>query len=214
MLFQSIQPASYNDISKHINYVNDYDTPMANVNAITVTACTLGSIILIALVIYVILLISSSNILKPIIYIIISLLVIFGSFILICTLVFRHNDQKLINYELKHRDPHFRTFTINGKVEDISNGSDRDTQELRFSKNGKNYYTTISSDIPVTISDPITVKIDNQLVDNTMKPRNLSESLNKTNSIVIIEHENQKYKTKLNRTYDYLLSESKKLNDK
>lgn len=104
-------------------------------------------------------------------------------------------------YELKHGKPYYRDVNITGTIDDISNGSEKSSQEIRFTHKGKNYYVTIPSDISARPLDKIHVSIHHQLVDNKSRYNNLNDTLffkttDFKNSIEI-HHDNRVNKTHL-----------------
>lgn len=82
-----------------------------------------------------------------------------------------------VKSELKHGKPYYRDVNITGTIDDISNGSNKSSQEIRFTHDGKNYYVTIPSDISARPLDKIHVSIHRQLVDNKSKYNNLNDTL-------------------------------------
>ncbi|MDU6254999.1 MAG: hypothetical protein E6618_12420 [Staphylococcus warneri] len=100
-------------------------------------------------------------------------------------------DNKEIELALKQNDPHFETVHVKGEIDDISNGSDRDNQEVRFNDGKHIYYVTIPSDTIVRSGDSINVTINNRLVDKNTKQRVLSDTINKPKNKVTIKHQNQ-----------------------
>lgn len=100
-------------------------------------------------------------------------------------------DNKKIELVLKQNNPHFETVHIKGEIDDISNGSDRDNQEIRFNDKKHIYYVTIPSDTIVRSGDSIDVTINNRLVDKNTKQRILSDTINKPKNKVTIKHQDQ-----------------------
>lgn len=100
-------------------------------------------------------------------------------------------DNKEIELALKQNNPHFETVHVKGEIDDISNGSDRDNQEVRFNDGKHIYYVTIPSDTIVRSGDSIDVTINNRLVDKNTKQRVLSDTINKPKNKVTIKHQNQ-----------------------
>ena len=203
MLLQSIQPATYNDILKNIKFVRDISS-ITNFQKGLIYPLSICCIIIIVILIYAFIKSKISNNYAKHIYSIISFIIIIVASIFVCIFLNNHHKRTLAHYELQNRDAHYRTITLKGNVDDISNGSQSETQEIRFSNNNKNYYVTIASNIPVTTSDSITVKLNKQLVDNSMNLNNLSESINdNNNNKVIIKHNDINNKTNLIRTDNY-----------
>lgn len=100
-------------------------------------------------------------------------------------------DNKEIELALKQNNPHFETVHVKGGIDDISNGSDRDNQEVRFNDGKHIYYVTISSNTIVRSGDSIDVTINNRLVDKNTKQRILSDTINKPKNKVTIKHQDQ-----------------------
>lgn len=100
-------------------------------------------------------------------------------------------NNKMIKHELKQNNPHFETIHIKGEIDDISNGSNRDNQELRFNDGKHNYYVTIPSDTIVRSGDTINISIKDRLVDKNTKQRVLSDTINKPENKVTIKHKDQ-----------------------
>lgn len=202
MLFQSIQPATYDDILKNIKFVRDISS-ISNLQKGLIYPLSICGIIITVILIYAIITSKISNVYAKRICSIIGFIIIVVASIFVCIFLNNYHKRTLAHYELHNRDAHYRTITLKGKVDDISNGSQSETQEIRFSNDNKNYYVTIASNIPVTTSDSITVKLNKQLVDNSMNLNNLSESINDNNNKVIIKHNDINNKTNLIRTDNY-----------
>lgn len=100
-------------------------------------------------------------------------------------------DNKEIELALKQNNPHFETVHVKGEIDDISNGSDRDNQEVRFNDGKHIYYVTIQSNTIVRSGDSIDVTINNRLVDKNTKQRVLSDTINKPKNKVTIKHQDQ-----------------------
>lgn len=100
-------------------------------------------------------------------------------------------DNKKIELALKQNNPHFETVHVKGEIDDISNGSDRDNQEVRFNDGKHIYYVTIPSNTIVRSGDSIDVTINNRLVDKNTKQRVLSDTINKPKNKVTIKHQDQ-----------------------
>ena len=124
---------------------------------------------------------------KNIIFVIIMTLAIIVGCITILV-AFHVKKERMIDYEYKHNHPHYQTLSTNGTIDAISNGSNRETQELRFSKQNTNYYIKVPSDVAIRSGDTIRVNIKHQLVDNVLKTNNLSQSYNKPESDITIKH--------------------------
>lgn len=123
--------------------------------------------------------------------VIVALIIMISGFTI--TLIYsKHFD---ITYELEHHHPKYRDINITSHIDDISNGSIQDTQELRFAYNNKNYYITIPSDVPVSTNNKINIKIKNQMVDDIRDKHNLNEALNKPDGQITIQHRDKTYKT-------------------
>lgn len=100
-------------------------------------------------------------------------------------------NNKKIELALKQNNPHFETVHVKGEIDDISNGSDRDNQEVRFNDRKHIYYVTIPSNTIVRSGDSIDVTINNRLVDKNTKQRVLSDTINKPKNKVTIKHQDQ-----------------------
>lgn len=100
-------------------------------------------------------------------------------------------DNKEIELALKQNNPHFETVHVKGGIDDISNGSNRDNQEVRFNDGKHIYYVTISSNTIVRSGDSIDVTIKDRLVDKNTKQRVLSDTINKPKNKVTIKHQDQ-----------------------
>lgn len=100
-------------------------------------------------------------------------------------------NNKKIELALKQNNPHFETVHVKGEIDDISNGSDRDNQEVRFNDGKDIYYVTIPSNTIVRSGDSIDVTINNRLVDKNTKQRVLSDTINKPKNKVTIKHQDQ-----------------------
>lgn len=154
---------------------------------------TAAFIILIYIMIFVIIMgITHSSIIKRIIYIII----LITSIIPVGIIYFKAYDYLTINYYLNQK-PYYRNVNISGTINDISNGSDSDNQELRFDHNGKNYYVTIPSDIPAQSDDKVNVKINKQIVFDELHLNNLNDDLSHGKNNVTINHHDKTYHTHL-----------------
>lgn len=106
-----------------------------------------------------------------------------------------------INEELDDFKPQFRNVHITTQIDDISNGSKKNTQELRFEHKGENYYAFIPSKTPVTTDDEITIDIKEQIVDKKLDKHQLSQSINEPKNKVTINHRGKTYNTTLNFTH-------------
>lgn len=102
-----------------------------------------------------------------------------------------------IESNLLLKKPYYRDVNITGKIDDISNGSNKYYQEIRFSKNGKNYYVTIPSDVVAGSNDKINVKIDKQIVSKHSMDNNLNDEFIHDKDKVSITHDNKTYHTHL-----------------
>lgn len=102
-----------------------------------------------------------------------------------------------IESNLLLKKPYYRDVNITGKIDDISNGSNKYYQEIRFSKNGENYYVTIPSEVVARSNDEINVKIDKQIVSKYSMDNNLNDDLIHDNDKVSITHDNKTYRTHL-----------------
>lgn len=100
-------------------------------------------------------------------------------------------DNKHIKLTLKQNNPHFETVHVKGEIDDISNGSNRDNQELRFNDGKYIYYVTIPSDTIVRSGDSINVTIKDRIADKNTKQRVLSNAINKPENKVTIKHKDQ-----------------------
>ena len=120
----------------------------------------------------------------------ITLLILFSP-ITIGSQIEKDFDNKEIELALKQNNPHFETVHVKGEIDDISNGSDRDNQEVRFNDGKHIYYVTIPSDTIVRSGDSIDVTINNRLVDKNTKQRVLSDTINKPKNKVTIKHQDQ-----------------------
>lgn len=124
---------------------------------------------------------------------------IISLFCIIISLIIPHHFKKsmIINEELNDYKPQYRNVHITSHIDDISNGSTSDDQELRFEHNGKNYYALIPSDIPVTTNDKVTIDIKEQIVDKDLNKHHLSQSVNDPKNKVTIQHRGKTYNTEL-----------------
>lgn len=104
-------------------------------------------------------------------------------------------DNKKIELALKQNNPHFETIHVKGEIDDISNGSDRDNQEIRFNDGKHIYYVTIPSDTIVRSSDTIDVTMKDRLVDKNTKQHILSDTINKPKNKITIKHEDQTHQS-------------------
>lgn len=120
----------------------------------------------------------------------ITLLILFSP-IIIGSQIEKDFDNKKIELALKQNNPHFETVHVKGEIDDISNGSDRDNQEVRFNDGKHIYYVTIPSNTIVRSGDSIDVTINNRLVDKNTKQRVLSDTINKPKNKVTIKHQDQ-----------------------
>lgn len=120
----------------------------------------------------------------------ITLLILFSP-ITIGSQIEKDFDNKEIELALKQNNPHFETVHVKGEIDDISNGSDRDNQEVRFNDGKHIYYVTIPSDTIVRSGDAIDVTIKDRLVDKNTKQRVLSDTINKPKNKVTIKHQDQ-----------------------
>lgn len=120
-----------------------------------------------------------------------------SSFVLILYILLVNDDFKdiYIQKELKQNNPHFETIHIKGEIDDISNGSDRNNQELRFNDGKHIYYVTIPSDTIVRSGDSINVTIKDRIADKNTKQRVLSDAINKPENKVTIKHKDQTYQS-------------------
>lgn len=115
-------------------------------------------------------------------------------------------DNKKIELALKQNNPHFETVHVKGEIDDISNGSDRDNQEVRFNDGKHIYYVTITPNTIVRSGDLIDVRINNRLVDKNTKQRILSDTINKPKNKVTIKHQDQ-------TNHSHIIFNHKKEND-
>lgn len=125
------------------------------------------------------------------IFIILMSMVVFILPITIKSQIKKDFDNKEIELALKQNNPHFETVHVKGEIDDISNGSDRDNQEVRFNDGKHIYYVTIPSDTIVRSGDSIDVTIKDRLVDKNTKQRVLSDTINKPKNKVTIKHQDQ-----------------------
>lgn len=130
------------------------------------------------------------SILKRIIY----TFIVFISVVSIYIVLDKTYKHFTIKYYLD-QNPYYRNVNITGTINDISNGSDSDTQELRFSHNNENYYITVPSKVVTQTNDKITVKIKKQLVIDELNLNNLNDDLKHQKSNIIIKHYNKTYHT-------------------
>lgn len=138
----------------------------------------------------------------PCITFIISLLILFTP-LTIESQIKKDVDNKHIELTLKQNNPHFETVHVKGEIDDISNGSDRDNQELRFNDGTHIYYVTIPSNTIVRSGDSIDVKINDRLVDKNTKQRMLSHAINNPKNKVTIKHQDQSYQSHIIFNHDY-----------
>lgn len=108
-----------------------------------------------------------------------------------------YQNKEETHLEMQHYHPHYRTAIVKGKVDNITNGSHRSTQEIRFSNHGENYYVTTSSQLPVRSGDDIKVIVKHQLIDDKMNQNNLSHAFNNPKGTINITHDGQTYSKKL-----------------
>lgn len=99
--------------------------------------------------------------------------------------------------ELNNNHPKYRNLNITSHVDHISSGEKRNSQEIKFAHNNKNYYVTISSEDPISVNDKINIKIKDQIVDDRLNKYHLSTSLNKPENKITIQHRGKKYHTKM-----------------
>lgn len=137
------------------------------------------------------------SILKRIIY----TFIVFISVISIYIVLDKTYKHFTIKYYLD-QNPYYRDVNITGTINDISNGSNSDTQELRFSHNNENYYVSIPSKVVTQANDKITVKIKKQLVIDKLNLNNLNNDLKHQKSNVIIKHHNKIYYTTISNKGD------------
>lgn len=107
-------------------------------------------------------------------------------------------DKTYKHFTIKYyldQNPYYRNVNITGTINDISNGSDSNTQELRFSHNNENYYIIVPSKVVTQTNDKITVKIKKQLVIDELNLNNLNDDLKHQKSNIIIKHHNKTYHT-------------------
>ena len=104
-------------------------------------------------------------------------------------------NNKKIELALKQNDPHFETVHVKGEVDNISNGSDRDNQEIRFNDRKHIYYVTIPSDTIVKNGDTIDITIKNRIVDKNIKQNILSDAINKPKYKMTIKRQDQTYQS-------------------
>lgn len=210
IIFQSIQPATYDDLSKHINNIEIYDFSINNIyTSNTIVKAFFIMLIIVIMLVIATLLISFKlkSTFAKIICIIICLIITILSCITTYNALDNYKNNKIITYELKHKDPHYRTFTVSGEIDNIRNGTEHNQQDIKFKdSHHETYFVTISSNVPVKKSDKITVKVNKQLVDNGMNLYDLSESINNSDSFVTINHNNQKYNTKLIQTTNFKIT--------
>lgn len=114
-------------------------------------------------------------------------------------IVINYHVTKFITIESKLliSKPYYRSVNITGKIDDITNGSNEHHQEIRFSKNGKNYYVTIPSNIAARPNDKINVKINKQVIDNSSVKNNFNDDLTHNKDTISISHDNKTYHTHL-----------------
>lgn len=127
------------------------------------------------------------------ILIIISILCIIASFMI----PHHFKESMIINEELNDYNPQYRNVHITSHIDDISNGSTSNDQELRFEHDRKNYYAIIPSDIPVTTNDKVTIDIKEQIIDKDLNKHHLSQSVNDPKNKVTIQHRGKTYNTEL-----------------
>lgn len=112
-------------------------------------------------------------------------------------------NNKKIELALKQNNPHFETIHVKGEIDDISNGSDRDNQEIRFNDGKHIYYVTIPSDTIVRSGDTIDVIMNDRMVDKNTKQRMLSHAINNPKNKVTIKHQDQTYQSHIIFNHDY-----------
>lgn len=112
-------------------------------------------------------------------------------------------NNKKIELALKQNNPHFETIHVKGEIDDISNGSDRDNQEIRFNDGKHIYYVTIPSDTIIRSGDTIDVIMNDRMVDKNTKQRMLSHAINNPKNKVTIKHQDQTYKSHIIFNHDY-----------
>lgn len=100
-------------------------------------------------------------------------------------------NNKIIKHELDQNTPHFESIRVKGEIDDISNGSNRNDQEIRFNDGKYIYYVTIPSDTIVRSGDSINVTIKDRIADKNTKQRVLSDAINKPENKVTIKHKDQ-----------------------
>lgn len=179
-------PVTYNDLKDLTLYTDNHFIDFKMI-------CLLISIILSFIILYIASKISYSGIIFTVSSIlIVGLCIIAGGFG-----PYYFKKSMIINEELNDYKPQFRNVHITSYIDDISNGSGKSSQELRFEHNGKNYYALIPSDIPVTTNDKITINIKKQIIDKNLNKKHLSESINHPKNKITIYHRNKTYNTKL-----------------
>lgn len=112
-------------------------------------------------------------------------------------------DNKHIKLTLKQNNPHFETVHVKGEIDDISNGSNRDNQELRFNDGKHIYYVTIPSNTIVRSGDSIDVTMKDRIVDKNTKQRMLSHAINNPKNKVTIKHQDQTYQSHIIFNHNY-----------
>lgn len=112
-------------------------------------------------------------------------------------------NNKKIELALKQNNPHFETIHVKGEIDDISNGSDRDNQEIRFNDGKHIYYVTIPSDTIIRSGDTIDVIMNDRMVDKNTKQRMLSHAINNPKNKVTIKHQDQTYQSHIIFNHDY-----------
>lgn len=89
-------------------------------------------------------------------------------------------------YDYKSTD-----FIAKGTITNITNGSDKDNQELRISADGHNYYVTIDKDVVTNTGDAVKVEGKNVYTSkNDRESHDLSKNLETKPVIVSITHDN------------------------
>lgn len=121
---------------------------------------------------------------------------ILGLILTIAVTIFSIKDfiDKNSNEELEVK---WQNIKIESTVDHITNGSDTDIQELRFSSGEHNYYIIIDDDVPVKVGD--TIKIKGNDILTTKQDRNarhLSDDLDEKLLDVTITHKGKEIKAK------------------
>lgn len=184
-------PVTYSTLSN-----SDYFKSELNSNVLIALITVFLGLALIALAAYIVLILYDIIPFKKIIKII-----GFPIFIILATIfiIIYYNVTKFITIESKLliSKPYYRSIDITGKIDDITNGSNEHHQEIRFSKNGKNYYITIPSNIAARPNDKINVKINKQVIDNSSVKNNFNDDLTHNKDTISISHDNKTYHTHL-----------------